>query len=122
MLISRRTHSYSDSSHAILSLYMYLYGGTYPHTHTYIKLILVPISRKSYIAYIYTEALIHVLVLLSILYLLRSPVGVIGLILKLIAGLFLYRSSLGVTELILVQKYPLVLQNLYLYRGTRRYI
>ena len=38
----------------------------------HIKLILVPISRRSYRTYTYTEVLIHVLVLLSILYLYLS--------------------------------------------------
>ena len=40
----------------------------------------------------------------------------------LIGNLYLFRFPVGVKELILVQKYPLVLQNLYLYKGTRRYI
>ena len=81
MLIARMTHTYLVSSYAVLSLYIYLYGGTYPHTHTFIKLIPVPISRKSYRAYTYMKVLIHVRVLLSILYLFKSPVGVTGLIL-----------------------------------------
>ena len=64
--ISRMTHSYSYSSYTILNLYIYLDGGTYPHTHFYLKLIFVSISRRSYRTYAYTEVLIHVLVLLSI--------------------------------------------------------
>ena len=39
----------------VLNLYIYLDGGTYPHTHTFISLILVQISRRSYRAYAYTE-------------------------------------------------------------------
>ena len=83
--ISRRTHSYSYSSYTILNLYIYLDGGTY-----------------------------HVIILLSILYLFRFPVGV--------------------TELMIIQRYSYTywylylshisrrsLQNLCLYRGTLRY-
>ena len=55
--ISRRTHIYSDSLYTVLNLYIYLDGGTY-----------------------------HVLILLSIIYWFRAPVGV--------------------TELILIQRYP----------------
>ena len=43
------------SSYARLSLYIYLYGGTYSYTHTSISLILVQISHRSYRAYAYTE-------------------------------------------------------------------
>ena len=64
--ISRRTHSYSYSSYTIMNLYIYLDGGTYPHTHFYLKLILVSSSRRSYRTYAYTEVLMHVLVLISI--------------------------------------------------------
>ena len=91
--ISHKTHTYSDSSYAVLSLF--IYEGTYTHTGTSIYLILVQISHRSYRAYTYTKVLIHVLVLLSILYLFRSPIGVTGLI--------------------LIQRYSKVLQNLYLY-------
>ena len=76
--ISHRTHTYSDSSYAVLSLY--IYKGTYAHT-TSIYLILVQISSRSYRAYTYTKVLLHVLVLLSILYLFKSLIGVTGLIL-----------------------------------------
>ena len=53
--ISRRTHSYSYSSYTVLNLYIYLDGGTCPHTHISIYLILIQISRRSYRAYAYTE-------------------------------------------------------------------
>ena len=66
ILISRRAHNYSNSSYTVLNLYIYLDGGTYPHTHTSIYLILVPISCKIYRVYTCTEVLIHVLVLMSI--------------------------------------------------------
>ena len=66
ILISRRTHTYLDSSYTLLNLNIYLDEGTYPHTHTSIYLILVSISRKSYRAYTCTEVLIHVLVLICI--------------------------------------------------------
>ena len=49
--ISRRTHSFSYSSYTILNLYICLDGDTYPHTHIYLKLILVSISRRSYRTY-----------------------------------------------------------------------
>ena len=49
------------------------------------------------------------------LYLFESP---IGHILVLIAKLYLFRFSVGVTKLILIL---LLLADLYLYRGTRRY-
>ena len=55
ILISCRTHTYSDSSYTVLNLYIYLYGGTYPHTHFSISLILVQISRRSHRAYVFTE-------------------------------------------------------------------
>ena len=42
-------------------------------------------------------------------------------ILVLIADLYLFRYPIGVTDLILVRRYPLELQSLYLYKGTRRY-
>ena len=52
ILISRRIHTYSDSSYTVLNLYFYLDGGTY-----------------------------HILILLSISYLFRSPVEAIELML-----------------------------------------
>ena len=64
--ISQMTHSYLYSSYTILNLYIYLDGGTYPHTHIYLKFILVLISRRSYRTYAYTKILIHVPVLISI--------------------------------------------------------
>ena len=71
-----------------LSLFTYhhIYQ-TYIHICTYIKLILVSISRKSYRTYTYMEVLIHVLILLSILYL-------------------FYGAYTCTTELIHVQRYP----------------
>ena len=66
VLISRRTHSYSYSSYTIMNLYIYLDGGTYPHTHIYLKFILVSSSRRSYKTYAYTKVLMHVLVLIYI--------------------------------------------------------
>ena len=84
------------------------------HVCAYSKLILVPISRKSYRAYTYTKVLIHVLVLLSILYLFRSPVGVTKLIpIRRYLYMYLY-FYLSYTCLDL----PLKLQSLYLYRDT----
>ena len=66
----------------------------------------------SYRAYTYTEVLIYVLVLLSILYLFRSPVGVTELILVL-RNLYLCYGAytcievlVGTTDPILVQRYP----------------
>ena len=64
--ISRRTHSYSYSSYTIMNLYIYIDGGTYPHTHIYLKVILVSSSLRSYRTYADTEVLIY----------LRSLVGV----------------------------------------------
>ena len=84
----------------------------------YIKFILVLISRKSYRTYTYTKVLIHILVILSILYLFRSPIGVTELMLIqrcLYTYLYFYLSYTCSTELILV------LWSLYMYRGTRRY-
>ena len=80
-----------------MKLYRYLEGGTYPHTHIYLKVILVSSYLRSYRIYAHTEVLMHVLVLIYIY--LRSPVGV-------------YRD---ITERILV------LQNLFLYGSTRKY-
>ena len=57
--------------------------------------------------------LIHLLVLIENLYLFKFPVGYI---LVLIANLCLFRFPVGVRELILI-----LLADLYLYRGTRRY-
>ena len=59
--------------------------------------------------------LICLFVLITDLYLFRSPVGHI---LVLIAKLCLLRSFVGVTKLILIL---ILLTDLYFYRGTRRY-
>ena len=53
--------------------------------------------------------------LITDLYLFRSS---IGHILVLIEKLYLLKSTVGVTELILI---PILLADLYLYRGTPRY-
>ena len=79
------------------------------HIITYNKLILVQTSCRSYRAYTYTKVLIHILVLLSILYLFRSPIGVTELIpirRYLYTYLYFYLSYTCTIELILVQKYP----------------
>ena len=83
--ISRRTHSYSYSLYTKLNLYIYLDGGTY-----------------------------HVLILLSIIYLFRFPVGVTELMIiqrYLYTYWYLYLSQISSRSL----------QNLCLYRGTLRY-
>ena len=59
--------------------------------------------------------LIRLLVLIANLYLFKFP---IGYILVLIVDLCLFRSPVGVTELILIL---ILLADLYMYRGTRRY-
>ena len=59
--------------------------------------------------------LICLLVLITVLYLFKSPVGHI---LVLIEKLCLFRSPVGVIELILIL---IILADLYLYRSTRRY-
>ena len=59
--------------------------------------------------------LICLLVLITNLYLFRSPVGHI---LVLIAKLYWFRSPVGVIEFILIL---ILLVDLYLYRSTRRY-
>ena len=102
ILISRRMHTYIDSSYTVLNLYIYLDGGTYPHTHTFISLILVQISRRSYRVYAYTKV----------------PLGTTRLIL-ILRSLHLFggtrRYYKDITEDILV------LRNLFLYGSTRKY-
>ena len=100
--ISRRTHSYSYSSYTVLNLYIYLDGGTYPHTHISIYLILIQTSRRSYRAYTYTEV----------------PLGTTKLTL-MPYGLYLYYGDytclevpVGTTE---------ILRNVYWYCGTYSY-
>ena len=61
------------------------------------------------------NTLICLLVLITVLYLFRSPVGHI---LELIEKLCLFRSPVGVTKLILIL---ILLVDLYLYKSTRRY-
>ena len=58
--ISRRAHSYSYSSYTIMNLYIYLDGCTYPHTHIYLKVILVSSSLRSYRTYADTKVLISI--------------------------------------------------------------
>ena len=96
ILISHRTHTYSDSLYTVLNLYIDLNGGTY-----------------------------HVLILLSVLYLFRSPVGVTELMLiqrylytywylylsqtsrRSLQNLCLYhRAYTYTTEFTLVWRYP----------------
>ena len=109
--ISRRTHFYSYSSYTIMNLYIYLDGGTYPHTHIYLKLILVSISRKSYRTYAYTEVLIHVQVLISISDLPYEFTELMLIQRYLYTYRYLYLSQISRRSL----------QNLCLYRVTLRY-
>ena len=97
--IFHRTHTYSNSSYTVLNLYIYLDGGTYPHTDTSIYLILVQISRKSYRAYaIYRGTLRYY----------KAYTYTIGLIL-ILQRLHLFggtrRYYRDITELILIRKY-----------------
>ena len=117
-MVIRKSYAICTIIYSNLFIFHISHITTYIHICAYSKLILVPISHKSYRAYTYTEVLIHVLVLLSILYLFRFPVGVTELIpirRYLYTYLYFYLSyicsDLGVTELILV------LRNLYLYYG-----
>ena len=137
LLISRRTHTYSDSSYTILNLYLYVDGGTCPHTHASISLILVHISRRSYRAYAYIEVPLGITRLILILRSLHLFGGIRRYYRDLY--LFLYFGSYAcITKLILVlqnvylcyRAYSCisdlihVLRNLYLsygYKSTRRY-
>ena len=67
--ISRRTHTYTNSDFLIYGteLIHILRQRYLSRSHTSIYLILVQIFRRSYRVYAYTEILIHVLVLISIL-------------------------------------------------------
>ena len=111
ILISHRTHNYSDSLYTVLNLYIYLDGGTY-----------------------------HILILLSILYLFRSSVGVTELMLmqrylytywylylsrisrRSLQNLCLYRGTLRYYKAYTYTiRLILILQSLHLFGGTRRY-
>ena len=94
---------------------------TYTYTHA---LILIHYKQISYFFMNSYKKFIHKLVLIANLYLFRSPVGYIlvliadlpvGHILVLIVDLYLFRSPIGVTEPILVLRYLKVLQSVYLY-------
>ena len=125
ILISRRTHTYSDSSYAVLSLYIYLYRGTYPHTRTYnylrslvgvhrtyayievplgtIRLILIPFLRILYLCYKAYSCILDLILVFRILYLYLGTYSCISDLILILQSIYLYLESYTcITELILI--------------------
>ena len=119
----------SDLSYEVLSLYIYLDGGTYPQTLTSIYLILVQISRRSYRgtlryykAYTYTIGLILILRSLHLFGGTSRYYRDITERILILQNLFLSRSTRKYYLLKCPKRHILVLiSNLYLIKSTRRY-